>query len=121
MSGYDDFEYLKTSFAGVDWSMKVEDGQVHILASQDISAALEYNKNCYNWNDGFSKSRELRRAAHIPNIIKYKWLNEEGWNCDDAAKDPDVMRKLVQKLNDPDWRFLRTAEGNISGTEGRHI
>lgn len=117
MSSFDDFEYLKTSFAGVDWSMKVEGDQIQILASQDISAALDYNKNCYNFNDGYAESRELRRAAHIPAVIAYKWLNEEGWDC----YDPANQKKLIEKLNDPDWRYLRTAEGHLSATQGRMI
>ena len=41
----------------------------------------------------------MRRAARIPYIVGLQWLNEEGWWFEDAGHDPDVARKLVQKLN----------------------
>lgn len=114
-----EWEHIIRSSAGIDWSMRVNDeGQTQFLMSQDIEAALEYNKNCYNWNDGYSDSRDIRRAASIPLIIIYKWQTEEGWNALDAGSDPDVAKKLMQKLNDPDYAFLRTAPGRLSANQG---
>jgi hypothetical protein len=92
------------------------DGTFKVVSSQDVAPILERNKAMANHNDGYSPSRELRRVAFIPDIIRQKWLDEEGWD----AYRPDLYGdKLVQKLNDPEWRYLRTAEGRVAYTNGR--
>jgi hypothetical protein len=89
------------------WWQDNGDGTSTILSRQDVAPVLEANRQMARWNDGWSPSRELRRAAFIPNIIRDKWLNEEGWD----AYRPDLYgEQLRRKLNDPDWRYLRTAE-----------
>lgn len=90
------------------------DGPV-IRSVQDVAPVLERALAMRNHNDGYSPSRELRRVAFIPNIIRDKWLAEEGWD----AWRPDLYpEKLVQKLNDPDWAYLRTASGRVANTNG---
>ena len=37
------------------------------------------------------------------------WLHTEGW----WYQDPNARGKLNQKLNDPDWSYLRTADGRV--------
>lgn len=92
------------------------EGGLLIHSVQDVAPILERNKAMQNHNDGYTPSRELRRVAFIPNIIRLKWLNEEGWD----AYRPDLYGdKLVAKLNDPDWRFLRTAPGRVACTNGK--
>jgi hypothetical protein len=89
-------------------------GLVHSV--QDVAPILERNKALYVANDGYSPSRELRRVAFIPNIVRQKWLNEEGWD----AYRPDLYGdRLVAKLNDPEWRFLRTAPGRLGLANGK--
>lgn len=86
------------------------DGTSTIVSVQDVAPALERNKAMAAHNDGWSPSRELRRAAFIPNIIRQKWLTEEGWD----AYRPDLYgEQLRRKLNDPEWRYLRTAEWRV--------
>ena len=48
-------------------------------------------------------------GASIPASVRLKWILEEGWDWFDAGRDPDVARKFRQKLNDPEWRHLRTS------------
>ncbi len=91
------------------------EGGLIIHSSQDVSGILERNKALQTQNDGYSPSRELRRVAFIPNIIRLKWLNEEGWDC----FDPACADRLMRKLNDPDWRHLRTAPGQLGLSNGR--
>lgn len=92
------------------------DGTVRVAYSQDIGAALEANKAAYTHNDGYSGTRELRRVAFIPAIIRQKWLDEEGWD----AYRPDLYGdRLVRRLNDPEWRYLRTAPGRVAYSNGR--
>lgn len=91
-----------------------ENGQLSIRMSADIGAALDANRNMRNHNDGYSQSRELRRVAHIPDMLRLKWINEEGWDC----LNPEYNDRLVKKLNDPDYAYLRTADGNLGYSNG---
>ena len=76
---------------------------------QDAGPVIEANKRRQNESDGYSASRELRRAASIPPIIVLKWLTELGVNVFDRDHWPAVRRLL----NDPDWRWLRSAPGKV--------
>lgn len=85
------------------------DGTFLIETRQDVQAHLDRNKAMQTHNDGYSDSRDLRRAASIPDIVAVKWLNEDGLNI----FDPAHADRLKRKLNDPDWRWLRTAPGRL--------
>lgn len=97
---------LLTTEAGIkhEW-IDNEDGTYTILSSQDVEDQLEYAKAQANENSGWSGDKTFRRAAHIPTMIWLKWLTEEGWD----AYHPGNFDRLKRKLNDPDWRYLRTA------------
>lgn len=86
-----------------------EDGTITVHEEQNCDAILDGNKAMYTENDGYSASRDVRRVARIPLTLVYKWLAEEGWN----ALDPKYGDKLKQKLNDPEWLYLRTAPGRL--------
>lgn len=106
------------AFAGdvAHYSEPDGEGGLLIHSVQDVAPILERNKAMANHNDGYTPSREMRRVAFIPDIIRQKWLNEEGW---DAYRPHLYGDKLVAKLNDPDWRYLRTAPGRVSCTNGK--
>ena len=57
-------------------------------------------------DDGWSPSRELRRVGSTPFGVYLQWL-AEGFD----ALDPNNTAELKRRLNDPDWRWLRTAPG----------
>lgn len=77
---------------------------------QDVRPVLERNKALLNADDGgWSATRELRRAAAIPDIIILKWRNEEGIDVFDPNHWPAVKRKL----NSSEYRWLRTAPGTL--------
>jgi hypothetical protein len=85
------------------------DGTV-IETVQDVAPILEHNKALQNQDDrGWSPSRDLRRAATIPDIIVLKWRNEYGIDVFNRNHWPAVKRLL----NDPEWRYLRTAPGTL--------
>lgn len=89
-------------------------GIIHSV--QDVGPSIERAKAMRLHNDGYNSDRTLRRVAFIPNIIRDKWLNEEGWD----AYRPDLYgEKLAQKLNDPDWAYLRTADGRVAHSNGK--
>ena len=73
---------------------------------QDVSPLLEINKLKWNSND-HTKSGIKRgwwEYADIPNIVIEKWLNEDGINIYDKNHKGAVYRKL----NDPEYRYLKT-------------
>lgn len=76
---------------------------------QDVEPILEHNKALLNDGDGYTPSRELRRAASIPNIVVHQWL-QEGINVFDRADWP----KVAARLDSPEWAHLRTAPGRLS-------
>ncbi len=77
---------------------------------QDVEPILRRNRVLQNEDDrGWAPSRELRRAAAIPDIVILKWRNEHGVDVFNRNHWPAVKRLL----NDPDWRWLRTAPGKL--------
>jgi hypothetical protein len=71
---------------------------------QDVEPILERNKAL---RGEAQKSDWGRHIGTIPNVLIVKWMNEEG---------ADVLRMgseefgafIKRKLDDPDWRHLRT-------------
>lgn len=88
-----------------------EDGGA-VVSAQDLTPVLEANKAAYAHNDGYTKDRTMRRVGFLPEIVRQKWLNEEGWD----AYDPACAHNLMRKLNDPDYLYLRTAPGVLGKT-----
>lgn len=110
-----DWKPFFRSQAGIDYSMRHNaDGTVSFLGQQDVAPLLDRNKAMANHNDGYSPTREMRRVASIPAILINKWRDEEGWD----PYDPANAAKLAQKLNDPDYLHLRTAEGRLGVSNG---
>jgi hypothetical protein len=104
------FRPLFASASGVrHWWRGEADGSGTVASVQDVGPILEANRVMARQNDGWAASRELRRVASIPLSVILKWKAEEGWD----AFDPGCADKLRAKLNDPDWRHLRTAEWRV--------
>jgi hypothetical protein len=110
-----EFRPLFTSAAGIRHYMRTNaDGSHTFAASQDTQAILDRNRAMATENDGYTKSREMRRVASIPYVLIQKWLHEEGWD----ALDPENVDRLARKLNDPDYAYLRTADGRLGVSDG---
>jgi len=77
---------------------------------QDVEDILEHNKNLANHDDkGWTKTKEWRRVAEIPNVVQEMWIQQYG--ADPMAKGNEkLLRRL---LNDPENRYLRTAPGRL--------
>ena len=73
---------------------------------QDVESVLEGNKTLQNDTDYTKKGIKgsFWHYANIPLITIEKWLNEEG--IDVFNKNHE--RKVFQKLNSPEYRFLKT-------------
>lgn len=85
------------------------DGTHDVVTVQDLTPVVDRCQAMSNHNDGYSKSRELRRIAFIPAVLMVKWLNEEGW----WWFDPDAGPQRDRKLRDPDYAYLRTSPGAV--------
>lgn len=110
-------EYLFTDEMGIRHSLFHEpDGRtLRLIASQATDPITDRNRAMATTNDGYTPSREMRRVASIPALIRMKWLAEEGW---DAWRPDLYAAKLMQKLNDPTWHHLRTAPGHLGVSNG---
>ena len=108
--------FLLTSEQGLShYMLEDANGTVAYETIGEVDPVLDYNQALRTANDGYSPSREMRRVASIPYILINKWHQEEGWN----ALDPEHHDKLVRKLMDPDYAYLRTADGSLSYTNGK--
>ena len=77
-----------------------------IETRHDCEPLIEHNKRLATADDGWSPSRELRRVGSIPFGVYLQWL-AEGFD----ALDPNNTVELKRRLNDPDWRWLKTSPG----------
>lgn len=89
-----------------------QDGVSVIKTYQDVAPYLERNQELYNATPEFGKSTQWREVADIPNAIAHEWIMEfrakgiEFWS-------PEGMKEIKKKLNDPNWKRLRTRNCRI--------
>lgn len=73
---------------------------------QDVAPILEMNKAKQNMGrEYYAASKDMWRVASIPATVQMKWLVEDGIDIYNA----DHADRVKKKLNDPDWRHLKTA------------
>jgi len=103
----------------------LSDGQVHtrfhyddttgaqtIERIQNIEPILNSNKREQTFSDnGYSKSRDLKKIASIPMVVIEKWMKDDGVNVL-ALTGPERTKYFRKKLNDSDNRYLRTDNGS---------
>lgn len=91
-----------------------QDKQIVIKEEVNINSHLKHNKELYNLNDGYSKSRELKRVASIPTLALQVWANEYNGTTNWFALPKEVQNKIMKKkLNSNEFQFFRTAGGKI--------
>lgn len=87
---------------------KIEQGQLIICRSQDVSKYLDRNKR--ERNDFVARRGALRRkVAEIPLIVVEKWM-KMGVNI----FNPDHNKKVQQLLNSNEYQYLRTSPGKCA-------
>lgn len=87
---------------------------VVVTRVQDVEPYLRRNRQLAADGDGYSPSREFRRAATIPNIVVEQWL-KQGINVFDENDWP----KVAAMLDSPEYAHLRTAPGRLSRRPNR--
>ena len=80
----------------------------------NIDSHIKHNKALYNHNDGYSKSRELKRVASIPTLALQVWANEYNGTKNWFALPKEVQKQIMKKkLNSNEFQFFRTAAGRL--------
>lgn len=91
------------------WFKDNQDGTYEVTSFQEVDPFLDHNHRLLTENDGWSKSKELRRIGSIPLNLIRKWKEEEGFD----ALNPQHDDKLRQRFNDIDYQKLRTAHWRL--------
>ena len=74
--------------------------------TQDVELILDENKRKQNaGREYYAANKDMWRVASIPMSVQLKWMVEEGIDI----YNPDHAERIKKKLNDPDWRHLKTA------------
>lgn len=103
-------EWTEREANGVVRHVRIDDdGLITERLVHDAEPVLERNKALANHNDGWTASREMRRVASIPMGVVLAWKHIDGID----VFNPDHAEAVKRKLNDPDWRYLRNAEGTL--------
>lgn len=89
-----------------------KNGEVCVYREQDVEPILNANRALINDAPSWRPyaGANIRKVASIPCIVAEQWL-KEGINI--FSPDPDMQKKLRQKLNDYNYRYLRTYPGKV--------
>lgn len=92
---------------GVRTLMKMEEGQALLRYEQDAEPVLDLNHAKRTAGRAYyAADPDVHRVASIPVGVAYQWLTKYGVK----AWDPEHTPRVVKLLNDPEWRYLKTAE-----------
>ena len=89
------------------------EGKIVTKEEVNIDPHIQHNKRLYNLNDGYSKSREMKRVASIPTIALSVWANEYNGSNNWFGLPKEVQKQILKKLNSSEFRYFKTAEGNL--------
>ena len=88
--------------------------QIVVKEEVNIDPHIKNNKRLYNLNDGYSKSRDLKRVASIPTLALQVWANEYNGTNNWFALPKETQKKIMnKKLNSSEFKYFRTADGRI--------
>lgn len=82
-------------------------GDITVQRTQDVQPILDQNAALRSERQ---KSDWGRHVATIPNVLLERWLNEEWAKGNTTLKPsgPEFNALIRRKLQDPDYRWLRT-------------
>jgi len=90
------------------------DGKIVTKEEVNIKPHLEHNKRLFTLNDGYSKSRDMKRVASIPTIALQVWAKEYNGSNNWFGLPKDVQKNILKKkLNSNEFQYFRTAEGKL--------
>lgn len=89
----------------------LKDGDLTVRRVQDVEGIIDSNKRLQNEQQKWAGA--FRHIGQIPNVILEKWMNEEGAPNILAMGTDEFGQFVKRKLNDPDWRWLKTTSGRL--------
>ena len=96
------------------FSLDEMEKKIVINEEVNIDSHLKHNKILLNQDDGYSKSRDLKRVASIPTLALSVWANEYNGSNNWFSLPKEVQTKILKtKLNSNEFKYFRTAEGKI--------
>ena len=96
------------------FSLDEMEKEIVINEEVNIDSHLKHNKILLNQDDGYSKSRDLKRVASIPTLALSVWAKEYNGDGNWFALPKEVQSKILKtKLNSNEFKYFRTAEGKI--------
>ena len=91
-----------------------QEKKIVIKEEVNIDSHIKHNKALYNQNDGYSKSRELKRVASIPTLALQVWANEYNGTKNWFALPKEVQKQIKKKkLTSNEFQYFKTAAGRL--------
>jgi hypothetical protein len=90
------------------WFVDGEKDSFHLIREQDVEPILELNKAKQGMGRGYyAADPDMWKVASIPLMVQFKWATEHGIT---DITDPEHWPRVQRLLNDPEWRYLKTAD-----------
>jgi len=97
-------------------TFSLDDMENKIVVNEEVNIDphLKHNKILLNQDDGYSKSRDLKRVASIPTLALSVWAKEYNGDSNWFALPKEVQNKILKtKLNSNEFQYFKTAEGKL--------
>jgi len=97
-------------------TFSLDDMENKIVVNEEVNIDphLKHNKILLNQDDGYSKSRDLKRVASIPTLALSVWAKEYNGDGNWFALPKEVQSKILKtKLNSNEFQYFKTAEGKL--------
>jgi hypothetical protein len=96
------------------WFIDGEGDDFQILTETDVQPVIDRNKSLQNYGGGDGKDYwragdNMRHEASIPIGVQMEWMTKHGVD----VMNPAHMDGVVKLLNDPEYRYLKTANVRI--------
>ena len=109
-------DIVKDGLQTTTYNLDEQEEKVIVKEETNIDSHLKHNKELLNFNDGYSKSRDLKRVASIPLGALQVWASE----FDPSTKGnwwklpKETQSKILKlKLNSSEFKYFRTSQGRI--------
>ena len=109
-------DIIKDGLQTTTYDLDKQEQRVVVKEETNIDPHLKHNKRLFNLNDGYSKTRDLKRVASIPLGALQIWALEYDPSCKgNWWKLPkETQSKILKlKLNSSEFKYFRTADGKL--------
>lgn len=99
----------KNATSGVERWLHHDGETIAIETRQDVTKVLDICGKIRNEFKGYKDhgDHHMHHVAHFSPVVMAQWLEDYGID----VLNPDHADRVWKKLNDPDWRTIRTSEG----------